>query len=218
MAVTISDTEYKQYQSFLNNYKFSKKINSVKETKFLEYDIDEPIRNIIAMFALLRCKPLFSCCGFNYQGQPMHKTHRFGSVYIQLEYDDNIKKVICALYDELKCNSSEDGWLAGFTPNTVPVPKIYLQASFEKSWILKDSNQDWNKQDCIHYPEWGVFKIKELEQALWAMNDDFSDKVILTDGNHKYKEEWRHWQYPALEQWTIKKNDYKRLSDQYNNN
>ena len=81
MSVLISDEDYKEYRTLQHNALFQQKLESVRGMKNLRDDIDVPIRKLVAMFALLGCTPLWSCCGFDYDGQPMHKTHEYGNIY-----------------------------------------------------------------------------------------------------------------------------------------
>jgi hypothetical protein len=58
---------------------WEKMIRSRDSVLSLEEDVDTPMKKIMVMLALLEVKTYFSCCGFNYNGQPVHKVWSLAS-------------------------------------------------------------------------------------------------------------------------------------------
>jgi len=206
MMVEITQQEYEQYQAFLNNDLFYKKMESVKSAGSLERDIDAPIKNIVAMLALAGFEPIFSCCGFNYAGQPMHKTHNYGMVYVQMKANGRNLRFIEKAQPFFRqkiwrgFHLKEDGVFGG---------KIYLWAPFEQQWANEHGSRcgehPWKDKDCIHYPEYALFAIGALEKLLVDNDYLLIDKIVLHDANRNMKDKFRNWQYPVLEPWIIEK-------------
>ena len=203
MAVTISNRDYKEYQVLLHNTVRQRKLDSVRGLDNLKYDIDAPMRNLVAMFALLGCEPIWSCCGFDYDGQPMHKTHEYGDVYITLKdlectnllVDELIKKKVV-----FEKTNETDRW------ETWKVKKaIFLRSDFD--YFHKEADYPWAIKSCLHYPELAIFRIKELEKVLFTARSLFKDEVVLSDTNKSYKEAYSSWQYPSLNAWVITPDD-----------
>ncbi len=207
MSVMITDQAYEQYQALLNNFKFNQKLESVEETGSLENDIDIPIRGIVGMLALLRFEPLFSCCGFNYVGQPCHKTHQYGTVYVQMK--GNLRNT--AFIEKAQPFFEVSAWKGFCVQDATFGVKAYISADFTLGWKreqgIKDGEHPWNNKDCIHYCEHGLFAIKSLEKLLLANEHLFSEEVILKDANANMKDMFNNWQYPVLNDWIIKKED-----------
>ena len=181
----ISKENYEEYQQLKEWYEKEEIKRSARETNRLEDDIDYPIRNCVAMLALLGCEPTFSCCGFDYEGQPIHKSHQYGEPYIRMK--NNIYSVSAST------NMLKMGWWWN-----VVASEISLQ------WHAP-SNPHWRSPKCIHFPEEMVGAIIYLESFLFSGKNNFRDVVVLSDTNKKYH---KYWQYPAKkEDWVIKKED-----------
>ena len=200
----ISNECYNEYQQLKQVALVQSNFDSVKGLKYLKDDIDVPVRSLVAMFALLGCEPLFSCCGFDYDGQPLHKTHEYGCVYFQMKKNELSLRMIVTLEDmkvisKLTNKSPDWEWW-----NIKDV--LYLRSAF--TFHHDKIKYPWtSKRTCIHYSEVGALNIKILENALWRLRDNFVDVVEIIDTNHVYKNDRkiRSWQYPVLEPWTITK-------------
>ena len=202
MPVTISDKDYEEYRILQHNAIFQEKLRSIKETKSLEYDIDIPIRKLVAMFALLGCEPLWSCCGFDYYGQPMHKTHEYGDSFIVFKNIDRAREIILTLESKglIVGRGSETNKWEVWSINDV----IYLRTDFD--YFHTQSKYPWTMKSCIHYSELALIKINELENALfYFFGEEFVEEVTLSDSNKIQKRTLKNWQYPILEDWIIKK-------------
>jgi hypothetical protein len=170
----------------------------------LEYDIDIPMKCLIAMFTLLGCETRWCCCGFDYESQPMHKTHEYGNVFIIFHSTKRIKEIINALIiKEIVVNrgSKTDKWEYWEMGDA-----IYLRSDFD--YYHEESKYPWSIKSCIHYPELSLIKIDELEKALVInFKGEFADEATLSDANKISKSIMKNWQYPILEDWIIKKSD-----------
>ena len=205
MSVTISDQDYKEYQIMLHNVVRQHKLDSVRGLNNLKDDIDIPIRNIIVMLALLGCEPMWSCCGFDYDGQPIHKTHEYGGIYIMLRDTTQANKIVFELMDKgvvFERNDKTDKWTTWKFQGA-----IYLKSNF--NYFHKKTEYPWTMTSCLHYPELAMFKIKELEDILYSARESFNFEATISDTNIRYKDRFPNWQYPVLEDWIITLDDVK---------
>ena len=204
MSILISDDDYKEYRVLQDNAIFQQKLNSARGMNNVEYDIDIPIRTLVAMFALLGCEPLWSCCGFDYDGQPTHKTHEYGGTFVCLNNIERSQEIIKILMEKgqvVNLKSETDKWETWTRKQS-----IYLRSDFD--YYHRKWKYPWSTKSCIHYPELALIKIDIMEKALiYYFKDEFADKVILSDTNKKQKIGLRNWQYPILEDWAIRKDD-----------
>ena len=198
----ISDEEYEQFQILKQNAESQANFDSVRETKYLENDIDTPIRKLVAMFALLGCEPQFSCCGFDYDGQPLHKTHEYGCVYFILDDNSETEEVIQILMDRnivVEDDGKTDKWTTWKNAGGVILRTAFTKKhdSMDYPWVAK--------RTCIHYSEVAALNISVLERALRSLSDWFAPVVTLYDTNTEYRNRRKvsEWQYPGLEPWTI---------------
>ncbi|MHA2092277.1 MAG: hypothetical protein ACW98K_15620 [Candidatus Kariarchaeaceae archaeon] len=203
---TITEDEYDEWQQLRQNALIQSKFDSVKQLKSLKEDIDVPVRKLVAMFALLGCEPLFSCCGFDYDGQPLHKTHEYGCVYFQLKDNYRTVQILHELveakivYDHDEETSKWQRWKIKDT--------WFLRSAFTREHDKID--YPWvSDRTCIHYSEIAVLRIDLLEKTLLNGINRFADVVVLSDTNGVYKDEQKisHWQYPGLEPWIIRKDE-----------
>ena len=177
----ITDKQFDEYQALRKQAKRDGILSSARSITNLKDDIDIPIRKSVAMFALLGTQPLFSCCGYDYVGQPIHKTHEHRP-YIMFPKD-----IIFPPFETLqqKC-----GWKVLHRHGTI------ITAEFE-------NNPDWDFPECIHYSEMHNIWIESLEDYLLTFAALFQDSVVLTDTNSNYGK--LYWMYPAKEPWAITK-------------
>lgn len=198
---TLTDEQYREYQLLKSQANF----DSVRSLNMLENDIDEPVKPIVAMLALLDCGPLFSCCGFDYDGQPLHKTHEYGSVYFMLRNTINSVSLLRHLSSvEIARSLSDDvsvDWMWWMSKNNVFILRSAFTAEHDKV------NYPWTRRtSCIHYSEIATVQIRLMEKALYNLQEYFADEVVLKDTNAQYTD--MHWQYPALKPWMINKENF----------
>lgn len=198
MEVVIDGVTYVPKQS--TNEIWLANMESAKSITKLEDDIDKPIRKCVAMLALLGLQPVWSCCGFNYDGQPIHKDHTYGNAYISIIDDTKCEDFIKEIQEVL---------------NEKPI--VYSLFSWKGNRYISDGERlvgfettivrdgQWNTKQSIHFSEHGATYIKYLEMMLLEFEDRFLDKQILVDTNVAYKLTFPHWQYPAKEPWEFTK-------------
>lgn len=188
---TLTDKQYEEYKNLKRWAKREKVWVSVNGIKSLEDDIDLPVKKCVAMMALLGLEPMFSCCGFDYHGQPYHKSHEYGQPYFMF-HENGINKQ----------------WLVAGGNGTVGMGwkiRKHVKGTLLMVNTVK-GNPHWRKKDCIHFSEEVVLNISWLEKALLSLSNNFMDSIILADTNQNYKSAGvRYWQYPAKEPWVIKK-------------
>jgi hypothetical protein len=186
----ITEEEYQQYEDLKRWAKREGVLKSAKETENLEDDIDEPVKICVAMFALLGCNPVYSCCGFDYSGQPYHKSHQYGRPYFILSSNASSTNIIFEL-SKLKSN-----WVA--SPNTRSYVNLELMAG---------KNPHWRKEECIHFSEECVIAIGQMELFLRRFEGRMIESIVLIDTNSISKKHHKYWQYPPKSPWHIQKKD-----------
>ena len=209
MPVLISDEDYKELDVLRSYYQREENLKSIQSIQSLELDIDAPIRTIVAMFALLGCEPRFSCCGFDYHGQPIHKTHEYGNAYVMMTDNSNTAQVIDYLIEN---EFLADTYQLSSKWRTWKVKKdkvVFVALAFD--WEDSKREYPWTKHNCIHYAEKGVIGLYALRRKLYLFRDSFLDNVTLYDTNEKQNSVLAYWQYPHLPPWEIEKE--KVLSD-----
>lgn len=172
-------------------------------TKRLEDEIDRPLKRCIALLNLLGLKTRWCCCGFDYKGQPDHKSHTYNNLQIFIEDNSVAKDFFIHFLDTMHQN---DGWSA----------LLYRQAGQKTCWALCTpfgcSNlgcpPDWNKSTSEHYHEVPNIKIKALEDFLSELGDHMYDEVVLEDSNAAMTQIYRDWNVAPGEPWVIKKTDW----------
>lgn len=185
---TITEKQYRQFQDLKRWAKKERVFQSADSVKKLEDDVDLPIKKCVAMFNLLRIPTLFSCCGFDYKGQPYHKRHQYGDPYIIVQENVNTSN-----WMENDC--IKGGW------SLKPHIKGYLKLVTEIN-----KNPHWRDKNCIHYAEESVLAISYLERWLQKLSIYFIEEVTVYDTNQNYsKNGIRFWQYPAKTEWVIRK-------------
>lgn len=187
----ISDSEHEEYLLLKSYHARQLALESIASLS-LEDDIDVPIKKCVMAFALLGCYPLWSCCGFDYVGQPIHKWHEYGRIFFILE----------------NCSAS------------ILVTQRFLSTSQSAGWVLVDYDTlldfhcdftnavpQWDSVDCVHYYEPAVFSIQPLENFLMSLDLCFSEEVVLHDTNGRTRDYVKNWQYPTRGDWIIRKSD-----------
>ena len=186
----ISNKKYQEYEQLKKWRDLQEVRDSVHSVTKLEDDIDLPIRNVVALIALTGCTPLFSCCGFDYEGQHLHKCHQYGEPYVMIRADQRCNDVLGAVWTRLS-----GGFILNYRSNLV-----YLEQK------LPYRNPHWDSPSCIHYSEESVIGLSRLEKSIITQLKDYMlDEVILTDTNSQNKKNNPHWQYPPKSDWVISK-------------
>lgn len=182
--MNISKTEYQEYLA----WKQKKEIEtSLQETYNLEDDIDFPIRNSVAILALAGCSTMFSCCGFDYHGQPSHKAHQYGEPYIMMRSDHNTETVLATIQTRLAF-----GW------------RIRKQQGLLFLELIQINSPHWDDSKVIHYSENMVIALNNLEKSLFQnLKDILQEEVIMEDTNKEHNRNLKYWQYPPKNPWVI---------------
>jgi len=192
--VEITDAEWEELQALRLHHRRQLELEAV-EGLTLEADIDLPIRRCVAAFALLGCEPTWSCCGFDYVGQPIHKWHQYGRTFFILGGNSRTLAVVGGFVEG---GGRKEGWTA-FYPT--PVGTLDLHNDFV------NVVPEWGYNPCFHYYEPAVIKIQLLESYLMSLKEFFADEVIIRDTNGLYRAEFAYWQYPPRGDWLIRKAD-----------
>ncbi len=190
----LTDAEFEEFQALRAYHKRQLMLESAGDVS-LEQDIDGPIRRCVMAFALLGCEPEWSCCGFDYTGQPIHKWHEYGRTFFNLVANPKSLDVV----ERFMRLGMGTAWKAEpYTQNGVRM--IALSADFAHI-------DQWNDKDCIHYPEPATHNIMVLQEYLMSRSAGFQDEVILRDSNVASQGHFKHWQYPPKADWVIRKSD-----------
>jgi len=193
----ITDEEKAEFDRLKHLYNREKIWASATASDRLQDDIDEPIKRCVMALALLGCEPQWSCCGFDYHGQPLHKSHQYGRCY----------------------------FILGNRPNAVALFNALLASDmpFKSRWCLQSSVngnygvdlhadgqniiEQWDTKDSIHDYETLAFCIQHLDMFLMELHESFLDEVTLIDTNVHYGNRVQSWQYPPKREWVIRKSD-----------
>lgn len=186
---SITDEEYDEFLRLQKIFSKQTILDSAKSITKLEDDIDAPIKKCVAMFALLECVPIYSCCGFDYDGQPIHKSHQYGRPYLILTVNPATTAFLDFLYKQKTL------WFAsrGNHPKWVNLE------------LVCDMNPHWRKEECIHFYEECLVGISRLESVLLKLQSYMIDQIEIVDTNYLAKKQVKYWQYPPKEPWTVKK-------------
>lgn len=180
----ITDKEFVELQRLRNLY-------SANSIKTLEDDIDAPIKNCVAALALLGCQPRWSCCGFDYVGQPLHKDHTHGQVYFAMLSNLDSEGLEWKLRDS--GHAYQSAW------------KFRRDMCDGKRQVSMGTRIEatWKKEESIHYSEQGATYIKYLEEILMGLVSEMATEARVTDTNKEYRERFSLWQYPPKNEWVI---------------
>ena len=175
-----------------------------KESDYLKFNIDAPIRKAVAGMALLGFKPFFSCCGFDYEEQDkvMKKDHLIGKPYMFLEYNDSFNPGIF-LQIQTRC-----GWKTGVTPGFNGGVTIDFHGH---GWGDSQPGTPWSKRTSPHNYEIALLSILTLNGVLKDHKNYMLDKVTIIDGNSKYKSVY--WQQKPKISWEITKEEWLAMED-----
>jgi hypothetical protein len=163
----------------------------------LEEHIDDPIKKSVVGMALLGFVPIFSCCGFNYDGEKVKKTH-LEKPYIYLDKDMMNSESKAMLLDI----AHESNW-------TIAPAGQYIDFHGWK-W---NGDHPWKAEGCPHKPEIAVLALNYLERILETRKTLFKKSVKIVDGNFIYKniKKIKHWQYKPSEAWEVTPEIFDKL-------
>lgn len=193
----ITSEQSKEYESLKRRYHMDLYRDSIRSLS-LEQDIDEPVKSCVMAFGLLGCNPMWSCCGFDYEGQPIHKAHHYGWVYFALTLNP-VTKTFINIFLKTPNWFFADTWKVNLTFND-GVKTVWFQNPFIQI-------KDWDDEECINYSEIAATRIRYLEYFFATLKDNMADSFTLIDQNAKYKRRFPFWQYPTKEPWTFAKED-----------
>jgi len=197
----ITDSEYQEYQDLKAQANRIAIFSSLKEVSTLEDDVDLPIKKCVAYFALLGCEPMWSCCGFDYVGQPLHKSHQSGFPHIVIMQNAYSDSVVGKMAEYAKTNPFLACWHSTeHRPDNMDCITISTN-------IIRPGGL-WNDKNCIHFSELGATYIGYLEEFLLSLKDCFASECVVKSTNATYQERFPNWQYPPKADWVIRKSDY----------
>ena len=197
----ISDEEYAEFELLRERGRFEAVRASVLSVETLEEDVDEPLRLCVAMLALLGCEPMWSCCGFDYFGQPLHKSHQYGLCGIVMRDNENSR---CAAEEIPNIPYREyfrgHLWQMKFSTH-------YGNSLFHLTTRLDgEVGNVWPNRNCIHFSEPAVIAIGLLEEHLMSrVLSEGSERITLRDSNGAWRDRFPAWQYPERAAWHITK-------------
>ena len=163
----------------------------------LKDDIDVPLIKTIACLNLLKIRTLWCCCGFNYEGQPTHKLHDYGTLQILIE------------------NNASAIWLAaGMLQSQMPfqLTTTLVAPNIKAIGIIRTFGhpvKEWDKPEGPHYHEMPSQYICQLERFLTqpSVIERMKDEITLVDTNAIVRKTNPYWDYKPRDPWVIKKVD-----------
>jgi len=203
MEITLE--EYREYQDLKRNVTLRLNHESARSLS-LEDDIDTPLKKCVMALALLGCKPMWSCCGYDYPDQPMHKSHLYyGVSWVVLSDNEYTRQLEWILRDCPPPYQDRYGNRWNIYPWGHPHYGKY------KYGLMSDwtRNNSWPDPRSIHFYEPGALAISILENWLMGLSDLFVGEVEICDTNAMMKNEFPHWQYPTKENWLVRKSDLR---------
>ncbi len=165
----------------------------------LKDHIDEPMLKVVAGLNLLGFTTVMSCCGFEYKGEKVKKSH-LPKPYVYLNSKEvmeshHLREILCDL-------ALKSSWV--FYDH-----RVFIDF-YAETW--KD-NHIWSKRESVHNYESYILSISALNKAILTRSSDFKDKARIWDGNNLYKEQVSvHWQYEPAEDWIVTKEEYLTMS------
>lgn len=196
----ITNEQLEEYKMLRRRYGFDAIRASVLSCAGLEDDIDTPIKRVVMALALLGCEPLWSCCGFDYVGQPIHKEHQSERAWVVLRDNERTRWLAAKIIiDGLPYKAYANTWKVDF----------FEHYGDRKASLYSDivDRNSWPDPDCIHFSEPGAISIQILEDFLLGLKDEMAETVTLADTNAEFRERYASWQYPPKAPWVICKSD-----------
>jgi hypothetical protein len=140
-----------------------------------------------------------SCCGFDYKGSQVKKSHLTGKPYLYLEAESlfaspKLKEILCDIC--LRSDWKFDNLRGGYVD------------FYSQEW---PKGHPWSSKDEVHFYERAVLNIYNLNEALKVWKDSFREYAYIRDGNHKYKSLSTYWQYEPAETWFVNPKTWEEL-------
>lgn len=194
------------YRTLFELYLHDMQFMSARQHKCLIDDIDAPMLPVVGAFALLGLKTAWSCCGFDYEGQPIHKAHEYGKMGLAVLHSEQAEAFARRMtnadidYQEMG-RACRWFWRAGHVYGD---DMLYLNADI----VTRNA---WPYADMIHYSEPGAIMLGVLKRWLLTLADEFEPEAEVVDYNHVYLSRFPDWQYPPSEPWHVTKAEVLRL-------
>lgn len=198
----ISDQEYSEYTLMKNYYGRNAIQESINSITGLEQDIDLPIKRCVIMLSLLGLETMWSCCGFDYIGQPIHKFHQYDLTSFVIRYSPRAVWFRDVVEQRgMDFMNYANGWRIGYGEH-YDRKLCYLTAD------TKTFNA-WPDRKSIHYSESAVIAIANLEKFLESLSGEFLNEAVVVDTNGEFQQAYTWWQYPPRADWVIRKEDVR---------
>ena len=199
--IEITEEQFDEYSNLKLRDRQSRARLSMQHIKTLEQDIDAPVRDTVAMLALLGCRVMWSCCGFDYPEQPDHKKHTLGQPYIMIHFDKESYSLAHAMF-------STQWPYAGawhiLIRNHDGFPVLVLETNIAR-------RGEWSDAGCIYFSELGSTYIQYLNDFLVSLSYKFADSVTIKDTNKAYRSKFPSWEYEPKSDWIVKRESYSRI-------
>jgi hypothetical protein len=164
----------------------------------LKDQIDEPLLKSVMAINLLGATTVWTCCGYDYPGQPEDKKHLYGTWQIHLLANDTAATVGVNIIRNVPGIKMFAGHLTG-------IPVIHLTINFRDIGLPECWQEYKNNQ---HAHEMGSMYSSNLERYLLNLKKDvFKEVVAIEDTNEKVKKIFKHWAHPISEAWVITRED-----------
>jgi len=169
---------------------------NIVDLNLLENHIDAPIKKAVVGLSLLGFKTAMSCCGFDYKGEHVKKTHLQNKPYIYIysplpDAEDRMSEWQKHLLFNIAVDS---GW---------SIAPLYNSVFIDFHCHAWSKDHPWAAEGCLHRHEDNNIKISLLERSLEKREYLFKPSVTIKDGNSLYKTWFKHWQYEPVKDWTV---------------
>lgn len=181
------------------------KFITTKNRGKLEDCIDTPIKKCVALLNLLGLETVWSCCGFDYEGQ-RNKDHVPGSPQIFIKANSKSFNLLLKIVD-YELFKVQNAWNAMIKCMQLQEPTFILFCQFPMN-----KGGLWDTQNSPHFHERPVMCITFLEHRLLQFKDKMKNKVVLTDMNKTMKDITPIWGMNYMEDWIIRKEDWVKES------
>ncbi len=196
----ITDQEYAEYLLLKNHNDKDVILKSILAVTNLEQDIDLPIKRCVMMLSLLGLETMWSCCGFDYIGQPIHKFHQYDLTSFVIRHSPRAIWFRDLMgVRPMPFYNYANGWRIAYGEH-------YGRELCYLSSDTKTFNA-WPDRKSIHYSESAAIAIANLENFLYGLKDEFLNEAVLTDTNDEFQKAYPWWQYPPRSDWVIKRSD-----------
>lgn len=174
-------------------------VRKPKEIINLQDDIDAPVKNMVQYLNLWGVKTVWSCCGFDYQGQLPHKDHISGQPQVACECTPESFEKISRLIAHL-----------GETSRTIWTARIEYKMYNKLELVLMAATRGpmWGHPKSPHFHEGCVMALAAMEKSLLSFQSEFIKEVVIEDANRSLIGTYEYWDYQPTNSWEIK-NDHQ---------